>query len=88
VTIETMLLQKWLGKVLEPFLDGRAGYVGFGRPGCRGEQNHDRHRKGEGQVVHARTSLSGPLPESNFLANCSLMLNRSPWTPADRRMVV
>lgn len=44
--------------------------------------------KAAADLPYTRTSRSGPVPESNFAAIFSLMLKRSQWTPAERRMVV
>ena len=88
VAIETMTLQKDTGEILKIPTDGFSGRVDFRSLSRRTEHGKDRHPKGERQLVHARTSLSGPVPESNLAAIFSDMLKRSISTPDARRMDV
>ena len=74
VTIQTMAVQKLHREVFEITLSRFAGRVDVRSLSSRAKHGVDRHPEGEGQLVHAITSLSGPEPESNLAAIFSDML--------------
>ena len=88
VTIETVVLEERARVSLEVALYGFAGRVGFRSLSRRAKHGHHCRAKGAGQRVHAKISLSGPVPESNLAAIFSVMLYRSTSTPEARRMEV
>ena len=74
VTIQTMTVQKLHSEVFETTSGRFAGRVDIRSLSRRAKHGIDRHPEGEGQLVHAITSLSGPEPESNLAAIFSDML--------------
>ena len=74
VTVQTMAVQKLRSEVLVIAPRRFAGRVDVRSLSRRAEHSIDRHPEGEGQLVHAITSLSGPEPESNLAAIFSDML--------------
>ena len=63
-----MTVQKLDSEVFEIAPGRFAGRVDVRSLTSRAEHGIDRHPEGEGQLVHAITSLSGPVPESNLAA--------------------
>ena len=68
MAVEAVVLKETLRESFEIPAHRLAGRVDVCSLSLLTEHGKDRHRKGEGQPVHDRISLIGPVPESNLAA--------------------